>query len=152
MAKSNPKTDFSIESTMIWAGWCPIHNGSPPPYDQKGYKCGKCGKLVCSQCLYISSKGSRCRNCLADLSDEEKKKLKPFYEPDSFSQTRKNYLYFIFVIFIISYLLLVFSVLYSFFTGKTVENQSILLSFLTILLFLAISIYYYSKFKRESKK
>jgi hypothetical protein len=81
-----------VEGDPIWAMWCPIHRGAPPPFDPKGYKCQKCAKLVCARCLYITSKGALCTNCLQGVAEEEKQKLKPFYEDSAFSQTRIHYL------------------------------------------------------------
>jgi len=96
--ESQMKGEFAgplvVEGEPIWAGWCPIHNGAPPPFDPKGYKCQKCAKLVCARCLYITSKGAMCTNCSQGITEEEKQNIKSFYEDSAFSQTRINYLKF----------------------------------------------------------
>jgi len=79
--KKKQSEDFNIEATAVWAKWCHIHRGHPPIGDERGFKCQKCGNLVCCMDFYVTSKGCRCGKCLNDIPKDEFKKLKPFYTP-----------------------------------------------------------------------
>ncbi|MBN1940570.1 MAG: hypothetical protein JW772_00145 [Candidatus Diapherotrites archaeon] len=150
--QSLAKDDFSINTALQWARWCPVHNGSPPPFDGKGYQCKKCGKFVCAMCFYVTSKGPRCHNCLNDIPETELKSLKAFYSPKAYSKTRKQYLAFglipmLFVFFVVMPIILFLGL-----WNEPAPAAAAIAAMSITILFFAGMFYFYRKIKKEEAK
>jgi hypothetical protein len=143
-----------VEGEPIWAGWCPVHIGAPPPFDPKGYKCQNCAKLVCARCLYVTQKAALCFNCFNKLPEEERRNLHPFYDDSMYSQTRINYLRFEAISF--GLLLIMMSVYFIILAFNVVDAEKIglvILALTATLLLAAIGGqgYFFLKTKKEEK-
>lgn len=137
----------------IWAGWCPVHNGSAPPFDHKGYTCGNCGKTVCALDFYVTSKGGRCGLCLSDIDEGELKTLKAFYDPNAFSDSRKEFNRITLALFVGSFAMLMAYLLFGYPVPGYGAVENVLLTWVALFALLGILAmpYYYLRFRKEEK-
>ena len=155
MKTMEDKSPYDFEMTMQWAGWCPIHNGAPPPYHPNGYKCQRCGKYVCAMDIYSTSKGMRCGHCLKDIPEKELLNLKPIYNKESFSEPRKNYLKLGVAVFLIQLLILLLIILKGLeipFVNQIISSVELMILIVLFGIGLIVIPYYFLKFRKENKE
>lgn len=69
--KRSKKLSIS-EPSGYAGGWCPVCNSPGPVLSLNWFRCDKCKKLVCPNCIKKSGKKIVCWNCLS-LSRIKKK-------------------------------------------------------------------------------
>lgn len=143
-----------VEGEPIWAMWCPIHRGTPPPFDPKGYKCQKCAKLVCARCLYVTPKAALCLKCFNKLPEEERKSTKSFYADSMYSQTRVNYLRFKSISFGLFFIIMIaYFIILSLNIVDAEKIGIVMLALMATVLIAAIGgeAYFFFKIRKEEK-
>jgi hypothetical protein len=138
--KESKKLSIS-EPAQYAGGWCPVCNTSGPTLALNWFRCGKCKKLVCPNCIRRVGKKLVCVNC-SPIKDKS--------QPVIGSPTKKEVVrIFVIILFIFFIGLILISFLPSIFP-QMYGLQYLLLGILGVFLSFSLLIaYIYSRSKKQ---